>query len=314
MLISIPGALREIMLRRHGAAGGAWLDTLPAVTEEICRTWNLEVSEPPMYGSSSLVLPVCRGAERLVLKIAWPHWKSRTEARALAVWDGRATVRLVKHEPEREVLLLERLDDRRSLHVLPASEAATLGGVLIRRLALPDPGGLPSVSDLAAWWSTELPALWEQLGRPGNAAHVRAAATEAAELAGSPQRLMVNQDMHYANVLAGSRETWLVIDPKALVGDPEFAVCPLLWNRLAETGGPRGLRKRLARIVEAGQLDTELAWAWSRIRAVEYWLWLLKRGEFAEAAAVSVLVEWTAESRRESAGLARPDSGARSRE
>ena len=40
--------------------------------------------------------------------------------------------------------------------------------------------------------------------------------------------MLVNQDLHADNVLAAEREPWLVIDPKPLTGEREFAVAPIV--------------------------------------------------------------------------------------
>ena len=45
----------------------------------------------------------------------------------------------------------------------------------------------------------------------------------------------MNEDLHFQNVLAGTREPWLVIDPKPLAGDLEWGVIPLFWNRFTES-------------------------------------------------------------------------------
>ena len=41
---------------------------------------------------------------------------------------------------------------------------------------------------------------------------------------------LVHLDLHAGNVLAGEREPWLVIDPKAVSGDPHAEPAPVLWN------------------------------------------------------------------------------------
>ncbi|HKN96773.1 MAG TPA: aminoglycoside phosphotransferase family protein, partial [Pseudonocardiaceae bacterium] len=81
----------------------------------------------------------------------------------------------------------------------------------------------------------------------------------------------------------GTREPWLVIDPKPLVGDPEFGVIPLLWNRYEESGGAQGIAARIARIVDAAGLDPEKARAWTLVRAVRNWLGALDDGGFPDA-------------------------------
>jgi streptomycin 6-kinase len=40
--------------------------------------------------------------------------------------------------------------------------------------------------------------------------------------------VLLHQDLHTDNVLAAQREPWLVIDPKPLVGEREFAVAPIV--------------------------------------------------------------------------------------
>ena len=51
----------------------------------------------------------------------------------------------------------------------------------------------------------------------------------ARELAGTQGELvLVHQDLHGENVLAAEREPWLVIDPKPLAAEREFAVAPIV--------------------------------------------------------------------------------------
>ncbi|MFD1150112.1 aminoglycoside phosphotransferase family protein, partial [Saccharothrix hoggarensis] len=127
------------------------------------------------------------------------------------------------------------------------------------------------------------------LGGPVPAADVDRAAELGRALAGSAARTLVNEDLHYANVLRGEREPWLMIDPKPLSGDPEFGVIPLLWNRFGELDGERGLRDRFAALCDIGELDAARARAWTFYRAVDTWLWCLDAGE-AHLAATSAAI------------------------
>ena len=59
--------------------------------------------------------------------------------------------------------------------------------------------------------------------------------------------MLVHQDLHGDNVLAAQREPWLVIDPKPLAGEREFAVAPIV--RSAELGhSKRDVLYRLDRL------------------------------------------------------------------
>ncbi len=72
---------------------------------------------------------------------------------------------------------------------------------------------------------------------------------------------------------AGERESWLAIDPKPVAGDPEHAVPELLWTRVDDVDGAKGIRLLLAVLVDSGALDAGLARGWAIVRCVDYWLW-----------------------------------------
>src|SRR5262245_53824450 len=116
-------------------------------------------------------------------------------------------------------MLLERLDHKRNLDSLPIDEAATVAGRLRARLSRPAPDGLPTLESLAAGWVAELSqnrALPKRI--------IDAAVGICRELGPGADKYLVNDDQHYHNVLAGTREPWLVIDPRVYVGDREFGL------------------------------------------------------------------------------------------
>jgi hypothetical protein len=41
-------------------------------------------------------------------------------------------------------------------------------------------------------------------------------------------KFLVNYDIHYDNVLAGTREPWLVVDPKPITGDLEYGMAQVV--------------------------------------------------------------------------------------
>jgi streptomycin 6-kinase len=63
----------------------------------------------------------------------------------------------------------------------------------------------------------------------------------------------------------------------------EWSVIPLLWNRYPETGGAQGVSARFDAIVRAAELDRDLARAWTLVRAVDNWLWLMAHSGFPDA-------------------------------
>ena len=192
---------------------------------------------------------------------------------AILPWRGEGAVELLDHDSEDFVLLLERLDADRDLSREPIDTAVTVAGGLLRRLAVPAPTLHRSLAEQAQRWCTELPAEAARLGNVVPSRMVDQAVALCRDL--RPAALMVNEDLHYLNVLRGTRLPWLVIDPKVLTGDPEFGVIPLLRNRFHELDGPAALRRRLQAIADGAGLNLELTMAWTFVAAIDDWLYFL---------------------------------------
>ncbi|WP_433662081.1 aminoglycoside phosphotransferase family protein [Nocardia sp. CA-128927] len=266
----VPESFAERLARNEGETARAWLATLPALAEEYIRRWQLRVDGPVMHGCAGLVLPATRAdGTSVVLKLSIVTPETRDEPLVLATWNGAGAVRLLDSDAEHGVLLLERLDSTRSLLTEPIDDAVRIATGLLRRLAIPAPPGLGrDLRDEAERHAAELPADWQRLGAPFPRKLLDAAVDACNQLGPNAARLLVNEDLHYENVLAGTREPWLVIDPKPLVGDPEFTTLSLIWNRRSESS----LDERFAAIVDGASLDADRARAWTLVRAVRNWL------------------------------------------
>lgn len=196
------------------------------------------------------------------------------EAVALAAWQGRGAVMLYEHAPAHAAMVLERLDVHRSLLTVDVDAAVAAAGRLLRRLAIPDPGGLPTQQAAVRALVASLPERWERWGRPLPRVLLEHACAVAQRHADAVHQLVVNYDLHYADVLAGEREAWLAVDPKVVIDDVEFGVAQLLWRRLEDIEAYGGLDRALARLTEAAALDTSLTKAWTLVRCARLVRWL----------------------------------------
>jgi streptomycin 6-kinase len=245
-------------VRQEG--GEQWLASLPAQLEYWCSRWDLTVVGAPRHGYLGLVFPVTCPQGPAVLKLTRVDEETREEAAALRVWEGRGAVRLL--ESAEGVLLLERLEAERSLAHQEIGRAVSEASRLLRVLSVPVSGGFLEMGPYAEGLLKLARQRWQRF---------HPFPEEWLKVPEVREGLLVNQDLHYENVLARGPD-WLVIDPKPLRGDPEFAVAPLLWNRF---DGDLG---RLDQIVTEAGLDWERTRQWTLFRVLEYWLWALNLG------------------------------------
>ncbi len=284
-MITVPPAYVERQTQRNGDVVGAWLASLPDLVRRLCAQWRVRpTGEPPLHGDENLVVPVLGTDGPAMLKLGPPGPAVLAEIAGLRAWAGRGAVAQLAAAPADYALLMERLDPHRSLRDLPVYDGASIAGELIARLAV-DPtdemlrlGVVPRLADIAATIAATAAARDDVLGNPVPGRFLEAARTNAGELAPIAADRLVHADLHQGNVLAATREPWLAIDARTVIGDPEYSVPELLWRGVDEVDGEAGVRRLLATVVDAGGLDADRARGWAIARCVDYWLWGLANG------------------------------------
>jgi streptomycin 6-kinase len=254
---------------------------LPGLVREVVDEWSLSLDGDPRHGRAALVLPVRTSAGRpAVLKLTLPHDEAQHEHLALRAWHGRGAVELLRADPRRWALLLERLHATEDLTSMWDLEACEVVAGFYERLHVPALPQLQRLSWYVARWTDRLAAL------PVDAPVPRRLVDQAVSLGrtlvsdGATDARMIHGDLHYENVLAGDREPWLVIDPKPMAGDPHYEVAPMLWNRwqeVVDSGDVRdAVRRRFHTVVDAALLDENRARDWVIVRELHNVLWAIE--------------------------------------
>jgi streptomycin 6-kinase len=289
-MIPIPGDLHARYNR--DSAGRDWLASLPGLISESLDRWQLSVDlapgEEPWNGHGALVVPVLQSGRQAALKIAYPHEEALLERHALALWGGHGAVRLLAADAASCSMLLERLDASRWLQDAPMDEAMEAWGEIMRELSIapddrPEWRGFDHIAATAERWSDELPAEWERQDHPFPR-WLLEAALEVCQTRGAVGRrsgkdVLVHTDLHFMNILAAlgaDTANYRAIDPQPQIGEAEFAVAPVLWNRIKDLPGSdpgAALRDRCRDFSLAAGLDPEVARQWSIAREVNNALW-----------------------------------------
>ncbi|WP_026047520.1 aminoglycoside phosphotransferase family protein [Streptomyces sp. AA0539] len=285
MNTSAPFAVPDAFRAAHDAA---WTDTLPGLVAELLERWTLRPDGAVGHGMAGIVLPV-RRADGLpaVLKIQRQSEDDAGVVPGLRAWNGRGIVRLLEHDAAGSgALLLERLDAARPLSSLDDDVKACdiLGGLLARLVAVPAPPGIRRLADIAGAMVDAAPAALRSLADPDERRLVAVCADAVAEVLGEAGDRLLHWDLHQDNVLAGTREPWLAIDPEPLAGDPGFDLWPALDSRweevVAATGDPRGtVLRRFDQLTEQVGLDRRRAAVWTLGRVLQNALWDIEDGK-----------------------------------
>ena len=241
-----------------------WLEQVPVLLAECAGEWGLQLGEPYPQGAAGYAIRAeLHDGAPAVLKLLYPHREGEHEAEALAAWAGDGAVRLLRHDPERHAMLLERCEPgTRLAQAEPTAALDVLIGLLPRLWKTVD-APFRTLADEAAWWLDELPGEWEAAGRPFERRLLDEVVDNLRALVETQgEQVLLHQDLHTDNVLAAEREAWLVIDPKPLVGEREFNVAPIVRDYVLGHSR-RAVLGRLDRLTSELGLDRERARGWT---------------------------------------------------
>lgn len=299
--LSPPRRLAATVVAREGESGREWLAALPGLVQEYLERWELtpvRVQQPG--GDISMVVPAV-GADGVpaALKLGMVTPRTRQEHAALECWDGHGAVRLLRADPGRGVLLLERLHEEVPLRSLPEAKAMLEASGVLRRLWVPPAGGHPFTS-VAERTADLARTLRERRGLPW-AEPLVPLIDEALEvrerLTGDDGgAVLLHGDFHHGNVLSADREPWLAIDPQPLVGDPAYDLAWLVRDRLetlvAAPSAQSAARRRVARLSDALEVDRDRLRDWTVFRCVEAGVWRMAVGDREDGELLLEFAAW----------------------
>ena len=220
----------------YGAAGDAWLASLPERIAGYAQRWSLTVAPSPFRLTYNYVTTaVAAGGNEVVLKIGVPNPELSTEAAALRHYAGNGAVRLLDEDVDGGALLLERLRPGTMLATLADDEQATAiaAALMLSLWRPPAPGNL--FGDVTQWGAglRRLRQTFDGGTGPFDRTLVEIAETVFADAAGrSDEYVLLHGDLHHENILSAERGPWLAIDPKGIAGPRGYEVGTFLRNYL----------------------------------------------------------------------------------
>jgi streptomycin 6-kinase len=201
--------------------------------------WNL--SDPRILArtaTSDVYLVALPDGGDAVLKVLNDLGKKDESGGAIALrcFEGKGAVRLLAYDDAAHLLEYAAGEDLTKMVKEGRDEvAASVIANVLRELHGAWSGHPPAeLRPLRAWFR----ALFEKAGddRRKNEKSIFATAADAAErlLATAKKTIVLHGDIHHENIRMSSRG-WLALDPKGLVGDPDYDAANALFNPVGMT-------------------------------------------------------------------------------
>jgi len=268
--IVIPDQLQKNLEKWYGISGKKWCKTIPTIAIDVAIKWNLSIIGSLNGGSHSLILKCIRAQENLVLKLPYPNIENRFEAIALKQYSGEGAVKLYSYQNKMPAMLLEEILPGSPL--LRFSDPITSLKILCdlsQRLRREPLNGITYINIYK--WATNFFSKIEKAGI--SASTVQQCYKILNYVKHSNTTKLINQDIHYENILASNREPWLAIDPKPAIGEPAFEGAQVLLISIGYTNIETTIYKVLDIITPYFGYDPIRILSWSYLRAIHAIIW-----------------------------------------
>jgi streptomycin 6-kinase len=269
-LIDVPTVVRNKAL---AVGATTWLQELPALVAGLERDWAITVGRSYESGTEAFVADVvCEDGVPAVLKLLIPRPDNEVhhEITVLRLTNGEGCARLIRDDPGRGALLLERLG--RSLHELglPLRERHEILVSAASRVWRPAAGcGLPTGAEKGRWLVDFIVREWEELDHPCSERTVDHAVRSAGRRVAAhdeDRAVLVHGDVHQWNTLEAG-DGFKLVDPDGLLAEAEYDMGILMREDPVDLldGDPHERSRWLA--ARTG-LDATAVWEWGVVERV----------------------------------------------
>ena len=262
--------------------GKDWLEQFPKLVKEVESKWGINVTGLVAELSYNVVAYAEDEATTYILKMSPPNDEFNAEIGALRLYDGDGIANVLKADETVGAALLERIHPGDSLwHSPDDKEATEAAAILLNQLWRPVPSE-HSFRTLESW-SESLSDFQTSVTHPSRLPErlLDRAVYLRQELCQEQPTTLLHADLHHGNILRGTRQPFVAIDPKGIVGSKGYDVATFLGNPFDVIDRPdyKDLStKRLDIFSSMLGIDKDELIAWGIMHAVLSACWTLEDG------------------------------------
>jgi streptomycin 6-kinase len=194
---------------------------------------------------------------------------------ALELFNGHGIVRMLEADFDAQVFLLERIRPGMALISIPDDDQRTrIAADVMQQLWVPIKRSRPLLTIES--WTAGLARLRSHFD--GTTGPMPKFLVEAAEaifadyIPSQGERVLLHGDLHHWNILSATRQPWLALDPKGVIGEREFETGAMLKNpdlHLFDHTGLKQLQdRRVSILIEMLGFDRQRILGWGVAQAV----------------------------------------------
>lgn len=277
--INLPRHFQKNIANTYGEKGLSWLSSLDSTIKYAIKKYNLSnIQALPNLSYNYVTTAKQKDNHPVIIKFCFPGSENNNEIEALHLMQGDGMIRLLEHDKEHGLLLLEQCQPGETLaSVTNDLKATRIAANVIKNIQKPisEPLDFPTTQD----WFRRLESKII-LPPKFKTQHIDKAKCLAYALHNQSRKLvLLHGDLHHFNILSAQRQPWLAIDPKGVIGPPEYECGAFLRNPIPQVGTQAGLKKILTKRIEVFaemlEFDKQIILSWAYSQAILASVWCL---------------------------------------
>lgn len=277
--LRLSSLFKERIIHSFGQTGQTWLANLPELIPECEKRYNIKIGNAFEHQSFNFTATAIQNdGSEIVIKLCIPTDEIDNEINALAFMCGDGIVKLLDADSQKGVLLLERLSPGEMLRTIRDDiEATRIAADVMQKIWKPIEGS-HSFPKTEKWFDRlnhpiDLPGVFPE-------AFIDKARNIAVELhQDMSDQVLLHGDLHHFNILSAQRQPWLAIDPKGVVGPPEYECGAFLRNPMPEIASKHDLKSilsdRIGIFAHVLGFDRQAIIAWGYAQAILASVWCI---------------------------------------
>lgn len=273
-MVELPDEFKNTIISVNGKTGEKWLAGFDDLIAYCIHKWQFRLL-PFKKLSYNFVAPVIfEDGSKAILKLGVPGIGIISEIAALKAFNGTGFCKLLDAEPEKGIMLLDKIEPGEPLNVIRDEVAATkIVAGLIKDMQKVNPiSGYPFQT--SSDWYNDLINLHERFGNiiPVELFTNAIAAYQSLQTHQQEQRLL-HGDLHHENILSAGSGKWKAIDPKGIIAETACELIPYLMNDLEGKDITATISDRINVFAEELEIDKMIIIKWGAFRSVlsVYW-------------------------------------------